>query len=346
MHDDSLKQNPATNILISSYTTCHARVVLYDYLRKLDRRVYYVYHTDKATAMGPVPVQKLNKRLDNRLSKIYYDPAHPASFSSVQKLWRAVKPEISKEQLESEEAYTLHKPIRRNFPRNRFIVDNIDDLWQADMNDMRDLKSENSAYCYIMTVIDVFSKYAWAIPMKTKTASDVIAAFKKHFSKSKRKHVNLQTDKGKEFLNSAFQDFLKTKGIGFYHTNNPDIKAAVVEKINRTLISKVWRYFSKYSTHNCIDVLHYVLDSYNNSVHRSIKMAPASVNDTNVYIVWQNLYGEEKKTMHEKTSKLQVGDHDVRILRLACIRFREIFLASTGVDPFREAVTIACACMK
>ncbi|KAG8238536.1 hypothetical protein J437_LFUL018033 [Ladona fulva] len=177
--------------------------------------------------MGHVSVHKLNKRIGDRLSKIYYDPAHPASFSSVEKLWRAVKSEISKEQvrrwLESEESYTLRKPIRRKFPRNRYIVDNIDDLWQADLNDMRDLKSENVGYSYILTVIDVFSKYAWAIPLKTKTASDVIAAFKKIFSKSKRNPVNLQTDKGKEFLNSAFQAFLKTKDIGFYYTNNPGV---------------------------------------------------------------------------------------------------------------------------
>ncbi|KAG8231305.1 hypothetical protein J437_LFUL006961 [Ladona fulva] len=115
--------------------------------------------------------------------------------------------------LESEESYTVHKPIRRNFPRNRYVVDNIDDLWKADLNDMRDLKSENAGYGYILTIIDVFSKYSWAIPIKTKTASEVIAAFSKILSKSKRK---------------------PTKDIVFYHTNNPDIKAAVVKRLNRT----------------------------------------------------------------------------------------------------------------
>ncbi|KAG8236797.1 hypothetical protein J437_LFUL017012, partial [Ladona fulva] len=88
--------------------------------------------------------------MEKRLSKIYYDPSHPASFSGVEKLWKAVRPEMSLEQvrswLESEEGYTLHKPIRRKFPRNKYIVDNMDDLWQADLVDMRELKSENDGF--------------------------------------------------------------------------------------------------------------------------------------------------------------------------------------------------------
>ncbi|KAG8239749.1 hypothetical protein J437_LFUL019398, partial [Ladona fulva] len=100
-----------------------------------------------------------------------------------------------------------------------------------------------------------------------------------------------------------------TENIAFYHTNNPDVKAAVVERVNRTIKSKVWRYFTKTSTHKHIDVLPQIMDSYNNSVDPSIKMTPASVNGTNVYKVWQNLYGKQMEETHQKISKYQVGDH-------------------------------------
>ena len=102
-----------------------------------------------------------------------------------------------------------------------------------------------------MVAIDVLSKYAWVSPMKDKTGKSLIAAFNS-ILKNGRKPEKLRTDKGTEFVNASFQDYLKKKGIDFYvATNEP--KAAVVERLNRTLKSKQYRYVTSENTLRYID---------------------------------------------------------------------------------------------
>jgi transposase InsO family protein len=181
----------------------------------------------------------MNSNQCKLLSKIYYDPKHPASFASVQSLWKAtngaVPKKIVEEWLSGQETYTLHRPARKRFPRNRYYVDNIDTLWQADLNDMRSLKDKNDQFCHLLTIIDVFSKYAWTVPLYSKTGTEVANAFEKVFKQDKRIPLKLQTDKGTEFLNKTFQDCLKKHNIVYYSTNTPDLKACIVERFNRSL---------------------------------------------------------------------------------------------------------------
>lgn len=237
----------------------------------------------------------MNSYIDEVLSKIYNDPSNPASFSTSRALWKAANKSFPlhsvEEWLQNQDAYTLHKPTRKRFTRNRYVIDNIDDLWQADLNDMASIKQHNNGYVYLLTVIDVFSKFAWSIPLKRKTGSEVSAAFKKIFNKSGRKPLNLETDKGKEFLNKVFQKFLKENDVHFYHTHNPDIKACIVERFNRTLKSKMWRYFTMKNTYRYVSVLPKLMYAYNHTRHRSIRMAPSEVHDGNVREVWYNLNG-------------------------------------------------------
>jgi transposase InsO family protein len=257
----------------------------------------------------------MKDNIKTRLAKIYYDPAHPASFTTADALWKATQKTVPKAKvvqwLESQEPYTLHRPVRKHFSRNRYIVYNMDELWQADLNDMQSLQQENGGYRYLLTVIDVFSKYAWARPLYKKTGTAVASAFETIFQQSGRKPLKIQTDKGKEFTNSVFQAFLKKQQVHYYTTNNPDIKASVVERFNRTLKARMWRYFTYHSSYHYVDVLPQLLHAYNHSVHRSIKMAPANVNDNNVAMVWQTLYGTPSRV---QSPKLKVGD-TVRISR-------------------------------
>lgn len=262
----------------------------------------------------------MNSRIKARLAKIYYDPAHPASFTTADALWKAAHKTIPKAQvtewLQSQEPYTLHRPLRKKFPRNRYVVYNKDELWQADLNDMQSLQQENDGYRYLLTVIDVFSKYAWAKPLKKKTGAAITNAFETIFHESGRKPLKLQTDKGKEFTNHVFQAFLKKQDIHYYTTNNPDIKASIVERFNRTLKARMWRYFTYYSSYRYVDVLPQLLHAYNHRVHRSIKMAPADVNDGNILQVWRTLYASptSSTTTKVQTPKFKVGD-TVRISR-------------------------------
>ena len=107
---------------------------------------------------------------------------------------------------------------------------------------MTHIADYDQAYRYLLTVIDVFSKYAWVIPLKKKDSKTVSEAFDSIFTY--RKPVKLQTDKGKEFVNTSFQKLLKDRGIQFYVSQNKYIKASVAERFNRTLKIKMWKYFT------------------------------------------------------------------------------------------------------
>jgi len=119
----------------------------------------------------------------------------------------------------------------------------------------------------------------------------------------------LQSDKGTEFLNSTFQSMLRRRGIKFYTSENEDLKASVVERFNRTLKTKMFRYLTHANTRRYLDVLDDLLHLYNNTHHRSIGMAPSEVNANNEDVVRARLYPPKPKTYRWKYA---VGDR-VRI---------------------------------
>ena len=112
------------------------------------------------------------------LGKIFYDPEHPAGFGSVAKLASASKTNkgIVNEWLSGQNTYTLHKPVRKRFPRNPYTVTNIDDVWEMDLADLSSLSKYNEKYRYLLNVIDIFSRYAWSVPLKDKTGTSIKAA--------------------------------------------------------------------------------------------------------------------------------------------------------------------------
>lgn len=240
--------------------------------------------------------------------QLYQDPSQAGSFGGVDALYRASRGKVSKKEirkwLESVDAYTLHKPVRRKFPTNRVVVHFIDQQWQADLVDLISLQKYNPGYRYILTCIDILSKYAWAIPLKTKRGEDIVRAFQAIFST--RKPKCLQTDQGTEFKNKKFQKFLKLNGVRFFTTYNAT-KASVVERFNRTLKTKMWKYFTHNHTYRYTDVLDNLLRSYNHTYHSSIKRAPIDVNSENEQDVWFTLYGNMENS-ETKPCVFQAGD--------------------------------------
>lgn len=250
------------------------------------------------------------------LEKIYFDPSHEAAFSGATKLLDAArKKKIPNDKtlrwLETQDAYTKHRGVRRRFPRRHYNVCNIDDVWEVDLVDLRSIKTYNDSYVYLLVVIDVLSKYAWVEPLRDKSADTVAKAFSRILSKKNsngRAPVFLQSDRGKEFVGSAFQMFLKKRNIQFRAARNPDIKAAVVERFNRTLKERMWRYFTYSRNKRYIDVLQKIVSSYNHARHSSIKMAPAAVNLNTAAKAWFNLKQRHTKPEHERPPKYSVGD--------------------------------------
>ncbi|GIY69298.1 uncharacterized transposon-derived protein F54H12.3 [Caerostris darwini] len=227
------------------------------------------------------------------LEKFYKNPKEPASFGGINALRRAVGKQVKtkdiKQWLETKDSYTLHKPARRNFKKNRVIVGGIDEQFQADLSDLQSIKQFNNGYKFLLTCIDVFSKYAWAIPLKDKTGQSILKGFQKIFKE--RKPMSLQTDTGTEFKNKILQKYLKTINVHFFTTNN-ETKASIVERFHRTLMSKLTKYFTEYNTQKYIDVIEKLIYSYNDTWHRSIKMEPYAVNIDNQAQVWKNLYND------------------------------------------------------
>ena len=242
----------------------------------------------------------------------YFDPKHPASFGGVDNFRKHLDKKFTRKQIQDwmlkQDAYTLHKPVRKNFKRRITFTTGIDDLWQADLVDLSSISKYNEGYKFLLTVIDVFSKVAWAIPLKNKSGQTLTEAFSTLFQQ--RKPAHLQTDKGTEFLNRSVQKLIKEYKINFYTSENEDVKAAVVERFNRTLKTKMWKYFTHKSTMRYIDVLDDLLHSYNNTFHRTIKMTPSEVNAQNEEEIRARLYRPKSKLVW----KFQVGDQ-VRIAR-------------------------------
>ncbi len=160
------------------------------------------------------------------LSHIYYDPKHPASFSSPVKLYEAIKDEgkrkISlatiKKWLSGEDTYTFHRFIRKPFKRRHIIVDGIDSQWDMDVMDMQPNSKDNDGVKYILLAIDIFSRFVFLQPLHSRKAIDILTAMKVMYKK--RKPEFLRTDKGNEFVNAPVTKYLKDNGIVHFVTQN------------------------------------------------------------------------------------------------------------------------------
>ena len=226
------------------------------------------------------------------MKKTYYDPK--TGFTGIRDLGNktGVSSKVVKEWLQTQDAYTLHKPIKHKFPTRRVLVNGIDDQWQADLVDMRNFK--DAGYQYILTVIDIFSKYAWGVAIKRKTGEEVSSAFRKIFKE--RIPQKLQTDKGLEFINKPTKELLKENSVHWFATEN-ETKAQVVERFNRTLKNRMWKYFSKQgSSENWVKLMPSFVYNYNHSKHRSIGMTPVEGSlKKNEKDVYEKLFPKNEK---------------------------------------------------
>ena len=131
----------------------------------------------------------------------------------------------------------------------------------------------------MLTVIDIFSKFVWLVPLKRKTGQEVAHAFSKILRE--RKPCKVWVDKGKEFYNKDVH-----KLVALYSTENEE-KSCVIERFNRTIKEKMFKYFSANNTRKYIDVLDLLIDQYNNKIHSSIKMTPIEASrEVNEKKVW------------------------------------------------------------
>ena len=233
--------------------------------------------------------------MEQYLRKLYYDINSPTAFTSLTQLWKKVKEDKKqikrsdlKKWLEEQYTYSLHKPYKKPREYRKIITMGIDDQWQADLVEMR--AYSNEGYNYLLCVIDCFSKFAWCKPLKTKSGDETAEAFKKIFEEG-RSCKYLQFDEGKEFYNKKVKALLEEKNIKYFSTHAGQ-KAAIVERFNRTLKTRMWKYFTANETRKWIDIIQNLVDDYNNTFHRTIKMTHVEASKPeNSSKVWYNIYG-------------------------------------------------------
>ena len=235
--------------------------------------------------------------MERYLKRIYTDPKHPAAYGGVEAVFRAAKGDgktYTRKQIQqwlnTQDAYTLHKPKRHKFPRRKFVVSGMDHQWQADLMDVSKLKQANKGVTFLLTVIDILSKMAWVEPLKDKTGMSLVKAFQTIIKKGRKPKI-LNTDQGTEFLNKTFQTFLRKHGIHFFTSKN-ETKCAVIERFNRTLRAKLWKYLTATGGSHYLTALPSLVSAYNKSWHRSIKKRPVDVTKANEGVVWNTLYGQ------------------------------------------------------
>ena len=255
----------------------------------------------------------------DQLEDIYGDPSQPGSFGGVDNLYRDARRRgirVSKKDVENwlskKLSYTLHKPARKNFKRNRTLVFFINETWQIDLLSTANLKEHNDDATFILTVIDLFSKMAFAKTLKDKRSVTVLKGFINILEESGRKPQKVQSDAGLEFHNKSFRKALADRAIKFYTTFS-EIKCGTVERFNRTLRARMYRYFTHKNTYRYVDVLPQLIKAYNASPHRGIKgRSPDSVTPHNSLKVWRDSHAQKRPCRSK--FKFKVGDK-VRISR-------------------------------
>ena len=155
-------------------------------------------------------------------------------------------------------------------------------------------------FTLLLCVIDIFSKYAWVVLLKDKKGVSIVNAFQKILDDSKGKPNKIWVDKGSEFYNSSFKKWLQGNNIDMYSTHNEE-KSLVAEKFIKTLKNKIYKYMTSVSKNVDINKLDNIVDEYNSTYHRTIKMKPIDVKD--------NTYINIDKEVNDKDHKFKVGDH-------------------------------------
>ena len=259
----------------------------------------------------------LIKRERTLLEKIYNDISDPGSFSSVERLYDRAKKlhknfkgtlKDVENFLETQDPFTLHRKVNNRFQRRKVIAKRIDYNWEADLVVLPSLSKFNQGHNYIMTCIDVLSRYAFAVPLKTKSGLDVSRGLRKIFKTHHRQPEKLHTDKGREFYNKQVKALLNSERI-VHFSSMSDNKCSLVERFQRTLMTKLHRYFSSSNTFTYTNILDKLIHSYNHRVHRTLGICPAQVTKANEKKIFKHLYGKVLASRKNKPRfRFKIGD--------------------------------------
>ena len=217
--------------------------------------------------------------MESLLTEIYNDPADPGSYGGINALLnraRSKDPTTSRKDvvrfLRKQDGYTMHRMPVRRFKRRSYKAHHPNRVVQADLADIQLLAKHNDGYRFILVLIDAFSRMLYVRPLKNKSAETVTRAFQDIFEKelAGAPLKFLHTDAGTEFLNRTLRALLKKRSVKLMHSDNVETKAAMAERVIRTLKHRIYSYFTQNNTFRWIDVLEKVRSAYNSAYHQSI----------------------------------------------------------------------------
>ena len=212
-------------------------------------------------------------------------------------------------------AEELHKRVIKKFNKRKVYSQLRDNIWGVDLADTQSLSKKNKCIKYLLCAIDLFSKYAFVVPLKDKKGISIVNALNKIIKQSNRKPNKIWVDQGSEFYNRVFKKWLSDNDIIMYSTFNEG-KSVVAERLIRTLKNKLYKHMTA-TGKNVYYVLDDVVNEYNNTKHNTIKMKPKDVKNDN-----KRVYIDEHD---EKSARYNVGD------RVRISKFKNIF--AKGYTP-------------
>jgi len=227
--------------------------------------------------------QKKPRNLREYLLNLYKDPL---TFSnSIEGLYQSAKKnnnynftftrEDIREFLKTQSTYQQLQPIQKEYKQQkRTVIKDRNLKWQMDLIDMRNYADDNNGVQYLLTIIDVFSKYAMVFPLKDKKGKRVAKILRKIFDY--QKPLILLSDNGLEFINWKVKNIIDLFGVHHFSTY-PYTPLGIIERINKTIKSKIFAYMNINHTRKYVDVLDLLLQNYNKSRHSTIKDQPSYI---------------------------------------------------------------------
>ena len=219
----------------------------------------------------------------------------------------------------------LNKPVINKFERKKVIVNHIDEIHSCNLVDMQKYSRVNKGYNYIFTNIDIFSKYSWSFPLKTKIIKEIKSCFQKIFNERKPKYI--WSDQESSFFSKEMLQFFKDNNVKIYYTHS-DLKAVIIERFNRSLRELMMKKFVKNNNTVWYNILPDLINTYNNRYHQTIKMKPKNVNKLNEIHMKNTVYNYD---ITNKKPKFKVND----LVRISLKR-KTLFDKPTGNIKWSE----------
>ena len=210
----------------------------------------------------------------------------------------------------------MHKPVIKKFNKRKVYSQFKDNIWGVDLADTQSLSKKNKGIKYLLCVIDLFSNYAFVVPLKDKKEISIVNALNEIIKQSNRKPNKIWVDQGGEFYNHVFKKWLSDNDIIMYSTFNEG-KSVVAKRFIRTLKNKLYKHMTATGKNVYYDVLDDIVNEDNNTKRKTIKMKQKDVKNGN-----KRVYIDEH---NKKSARYNVGD------RIRISKFKNIF--AKGYTP-------------